>query len=375
MEWSLLVMSFALGAVLGSFGNVVSYRLPRGESLVSPPSHCPNCGHRLGALDLVPVLSWVFLRRRCRYCRAPISARYPIGELLMGLVFLAIEARFPLLDFGWGTVGMWVLAFVLLVASSVDINERTIPDSLTLPAVAVGLVVAFANGDGALGLPNPPQALQGALLGAGLLVLVGGYGSWVLRRFAEPRFPDFPIGFPQVFLGALVGAWLGPVWGTAVGGASTLVNLARGKVLRVPDWLTLGGLLASVVLLSFSFGPGIISGVQGATQAAGALALLAGVYWAFTPEDEDADREASDPVAMGFGDVKLAAVIGAFLGWPGLIVTLAVAILLGAVLGVIGRLFGAGRELPFGPYLALGAMVAMLVGTAPLDAYLRAVGL
>ena len=375
MEWPILILSFAFGAVLGSFGNVVIYRLPRRESIVHPPSHCPKCAHRLSALDLVPLFSWLFLRRRCRYCHAPISPRYPLVELLMAVAFTAIEARFPLLEFGLATVGLWVLAFVLLIASAIDLDERSIPDALTLPAVLIGLLVAFSNVDASLGLPNPPAALQGALLGAGILVLVGGYGAWVLRRFAEPRFPDYPVGFQQVFLAALVGAWLGPLWGLATAGASAAINLVVRRVVRVPDALTLGGLLVSIVALSFGVGWGVIAGMQGALVAAGVVALLAGLYWAFTPEDEDAEEENGDPVAMGFGDVKLAAVIGVFLGWPGLIISLAVAILLGAVLGIIGRLFGAGREVPFGPYLGLGALVALFVGVAPLDAYMRAVGL
>ncbi|HWG85031.1 MAG TPA: A24 family peptidase, partial [Deinococcales bacterium] len=129
----------------------------------------------------------------------------------------------------------------------------------------------------------------------------------------------------------------------------------------------------SLAALAAGYGPGLIVGVQGALLAAGGTALLAGLYWAFRPDP--AEDEEGDPVAMGFGDVKLAAAIGAFLGWEGLVVALAISVVLGAVVGLLARAAGGGRELPFGPFMAAGALVALFLGSAPLEAYLGTIGL
>lgn len=386
MEAVLLAFAAVLGALIGSFTNVLIYRIPRGESVAFPPSHCPNCDHRLGVLDLVPVLSWVLLRGKCRYCGNPISSRYPVVELISALGYLAIAWRFPILEYGLSTVGLWFFFTVLLAGSGIDLDTKTLPDALTLPPVAIGLLIAFvapmrAIGDFSSkpGLPDFGAALQGALIGAGLLALIAGLGAWVLRRFREPNHPDFPIDYIHVHLGALVGAWFGPVWAVAAVLVAVGANLIARRVIRLPDFLTLGGVLLSIALSGAGYGMGIIGSVQGALMGAGAVALIAGGYWAIhfalhkhEPAEEPED---ADPVAMGFGDVKLAAVIGAFLGWQGIVMGLAAAVVLGAVIGLIQRIAGGDRAIPFGPYLALGALVAMFTGAEPLLAYLRSVGL
>jgi leader peptidase (prepilin peptidase)/N-methyltransferase len=375
-----LAMFFVLGATIGSFSNVLIHRIPRGESIAYPPSRCPRCGHRLGVLDLVPILSWLGLRGRCRHCGAPISARYPLVELASGLGYLAIAWRFPPLELGLATLGLCFAFTILLVSSAIDLETKTLPDALTLPAVGVGLALALLPSS-APALPDFGGALHGALLGAGLLSLIGAYGSWALRRFREPRFPEYPLGYQQIHVSALAGAvaggllggqWAGPAWGVAAGLASAFLNLALRRVVRVPDGLTLGGLLLAVVLSSL--GSGLVSAVQGALLGAGGTALLAGLYWAFRPEPDDPEAD-GDPVAMGFGDVKLAAAIGAFLAWQGLVVGLFVAVVLGALIGVVSRLMGGEREIPFGPFLAAGAVVALFAGPGLLEAYLRAAGL
>src|ERR1700761_6169590 len=95
-----IVFAFAFGAVIGSFLNVVVWRLPRGESLVSPPSHCPKCNTRLAWFDNIPVFGWLMLRGKCRYCREPISARYPIVEAITGLLFVFYYAAFFIWQLG-----------------------------------------------------------------------------------------------------------------------------------------------------------------------------------------------------------------------------------------------------------------------------------
>ena len=108
-----MVFAGVLGLLVGSFSNVLIWRLPRGENIAFPPSHCPNCDHRLAPLDLVPVASWLSLGGKCRYCRSPIKARYPVVELLTGVGYATVAALFPFTTFGAGTLGLMLL-FTLL---------------------------------------------------------------------------------------------------------------------------------------------------------------------------------------------------------------------------------------------------------------------
>lgn len=374
-----MVFAGVFGLLVGSFSNVLIWRLPRGESVAFPPSHCPKCDHRLSPLDLVPVVSWLGLGGRCRYCRAPIKARYPVVELLTGAGYAAIAALFPLTTFGAGTLGLMLLFTLLLVASAIDLDTYTIPDELTLPGVALGLALAWLNTrSGAAeagGLPTLAGAVQGALLGAGLLVTIDLIGSWVLRRFRERQYPEQPTGYQQIALALLVGAWLGPWWGLAAALASAALNLASRRVVRIPELVTLGGFLVSVALGGTGFGPGLILMVQGALAAAGAASLVAGVYWWLRREPESEADAPFDPSAMGFGDVKLAAVIGVFLGWERLLVALVVAVVAGAVLGLVQLALRSENRVKFGPYLALGAVVALIWGGGLVAAYRGMLGL
>ena len=369
-----------MGLLIGSFSNVLIWRLPRGENVAFPPSHCPGCDHQLGPLDLVPVLSWAALGGKCRYCRNPITARYPIIELISGLAYVVLALLFPLSVVGISLLGLCLLFTILLAASIIDIETYTIPDELTLPGVLIGLgfgVVNATSGAADAGLPVLAGALRGALMGAGLLIAIDLLGSWILRRFREMQHPDMPLGYQQIalalFAGLLIGGLSGNWWAAVAGGltlgaASALLNIATRRVVRVPELLTLGGSLLGLALLSTRGGPALLSGLGGALAAAGAVSLLAGVYWYFKREEIDDDAP-GDPRAMGFGDVKLAAVIGAFLGFDKLLVAVAVAVALGAVLGLVQRFMGGENKLKFGPYLAMGAVVALLWGAQLAAAY------
>ncbi|SMB90289.1 prepilin peptidase [Deinococcus hopiensis] len=377
-----VVFAAVLGLLVGSFSNVLIWRLPRGENIAFPPSHCPHCNHQLGVLDLVPVFSWLALRGKCRYCGAPIKPRYPTVELLTGLGYAVIAALFPFAVFGWGTLGLMVLFTLLLVGSAIDLDTYTLPDELTLPGVALGLLFALLNtrsGTAQGVLPSFSEAVQGALMGAGLLVTINLLGSWVMRRLRERQYPELPIGYQQISLGLLAGAWLGPWWGLGVAMLSVAANLAARRVVRVPELLTLGGCLVSLTLGSSGFGPGLILMLQGALGGAGAVSLVAGVYWWIQyrreAEAEGSDDEHGDPVAMGFGDVKLAAVIGAFLGWERLLVAVVVAVFAGAILGLAQLAMKRENRIKFGPYLALGALVALIWGRSLVDAYKGMLGL
>ncbi len=225
----------AVGLIFGSFTNVLIARIPAGESIVTPPSHCPHCGHRLGVLDLVPVLSWLWLKGKCRYCRERIRPRYPLVELLTAALFIGVFLRWGLS--AWTLAG-WVLTVILVSCAFIDLDEGIIPDAITIPGVILGLAVSF-----------------------------------------------FTLGFFPALWGALA----------------------------------FGGVLFLVAVISNG--------------------------------------------GMGGGDIKLAAVIGAFTGLPGAAVTLLLSSFMGAVFGITLMLVGrAGRKTPvkFGPFLAVAAYTAYL---------------
>ena len=219
-------------------------------------------------------------------------------------------------------------------------------------------------------------------MGAGILMTIDLLGSWVLRRFRERQYPDLPIGHQQIALALLVGAWAGPLWGLGAALLSAAVNAGARRVIPIPELLTLGGALLSVAL-GVNLGRDPLAMLNGALQGAGAAALVAGLYWwiqyAFiqkkSGETEVEEDAPFDPSAMGFGDVKLAGAIGAFLGLSGVLVSLGTAIFAGAILGVIQMAMKAENRLKFGPYLAIGAVVAMLWGDDVVSWYRGMLGL
>ncbi len=375
-----LGFALVLGALIGSFTNVLIYRMPRGQSIAFPPSRCPNCDHRLGVLDLVPVLSWLSLGGKCRYCRNPINPRYPIIETISALAYAAIAYRFPLEISPIATIALWLLFTMLLAGAAIDIETFTLPDPLTLGAVALGIVAAALGATGP-GLPNLKGATEGALIGAGILALIRGLGNWVLRRFREPQFPVYPIDDMHIHLATLAGFWFGPIVGVVVALVSVGINLISKKIIPIPDVVTLGGFFLGTIFLAATnigqLGPNLLNAIM----AAGAVALMGGLYWAMTQSDEVAteankdNEENFDPQAMGFGDVKLLAAVGAFFGWQGAIFALVISVFVGAIVGVVGRLLGGDNKIPFGPYIVVGALAALFTGSAPLLDYLKNLGI
>jgi leader peptidase (prepilin peptidase)/N-methyltransferase len=376
-----LLFALVLGSLIGSFANVVVHRLPKGASIAFPGSHCPACKHRLSALELVPVLSWAVQRGRCRSCRSPISPRYPLVESIMALGFALLWLRWPPELVGWTFLPLAALFAVLVILAAIDLDTYTLPDVLTLPALALALLAPLAYpADGSL--PSAVEALAGAALGAGILALINRLGALVLRRFRDTGERLWPLGFDQVNLAALAGAVAGWQAGLVAAAVSLAGNLGLRRTLRVPE-PALFALWAVTLALSFT---GItvapVTAFGGSLIAAGAAALVGALYWWLrdlrggSPADEGApsetapDGNAVEPVAMGFGDVKLAAVMGALLGWEKLLLALFLSFVLGAVGGVIGRLAGGERVVPFGPYLVLAAVLALFLGDSLLGWYL-----
>ncbi len=207
------VLWFTLGAVVGSFLNVVIVRLPAGESVVRPRSKCPRCGDMIPSWLNVPILSWLMLRGKCRACRLPISIRYPVVELLTALLFLAIGQRFgPTVT----TAASLILASGLVAITFIDIDHWIIPDEIAIPGAVIGVLIRpFAF--------DVPwwNGVVGALVGAGSLIAVrwiwwAYWKSYVaLRRLIQRGFtPEVDksegMGLGDVTLLAMIGAFLGP---------------------------------------------------------------------------------------------------------------------------------------------------------------------
>jgi leader peptidase (prepilin peptidase)/N-methyltransferase len=246
------LLSFILGAMIGSFLNVCIYRLPREESIVWPGSHCPRCGKFLPFYDNIPLVSYALLLGRCRVCRAPISIQYPIVEAVTALGSFLLFLRF-----GPSPAYLIYLAFVsaLIAVTVIDLYHQIIPDVISLPGIGVGLLASTV-------LPGRSiiDSLLGAALGAGIL------------------------------------AGLRKLW----------------EVLRKVD-------------------------------------------------------------AMGLGDVKLLAMIGAFLGWKSVLLTVMLSAFFGSVSGLLVMVLqkkGLNQEIPYGPFLALGAVLSLGWGEALIAWYL-----
>ncbi|PKQ38887.1 MAG: prepilin peptidase [Actinobacteria bacterium HGW-Actinobacteria-1] len=269
--WFFLMSTGLFGLLFGSLANVIIWRVPRGESIVSPGSHCPGCGTPIRWYDNIPVASWVILGARCRECGGRISARYPIVEATSGLLWLAAAARWGMSARTLFGIGLF---YLLLILTLIDLDHMRLPNAIVAALGVVGVVgVLFAQ---LTGVPAVPLFIGRGLLSAPM---------------------------PYAASGIVIG----------------------------------GGISAAI---------------------AGAYALI---------------RKSA---GLGMGDIKLLAVLGLFFG-PYVLMVLMVASILGAVVGVavLRRHKGAGQaRVPFGPFLASGALLVALWGPVVLDWYLRLAG-
>lgn len=318
--WFILPFLFVVGTVIGSFLNVCIYRIPQHETLFAqlkaltwPSSHCPQCKRSISRSDNVPVLGWVKLWGRCRFCKARISPRYPIVEFLNGLLFILVywfempenirrsiadsciyAANGPQLFKIWSNAAWlhWryayhmVLLEALVVASMIDLDRWEIPDASTVPAMVIGV-------------------LAGGLLGQVFLVPV-----W----FQNPR--------ELFYLKTISPAWLKPLLeGPAI----------PQWILEHPHWHGFAASLAGLIV-----GGGIVWYVR-----------IIG-FWALRRE------------AMGFGDVMLMAAIGSFIGWQPVLVVFFLAPFCAMVFAIASLVMRRGGEIPYGPYLSLATLVLLL---------------
>ncbi|MGE3313552.1 MAG: A24 family peptidase [Planctomycetaceae bacterium] len=318
-----LLHLFVLGSVVGSFLNVCIYRMPLHEKLFdqlrglnSPPSTCPRCGNRIRLRDNIPILGWLMRRGRCFNCQGKIAMRYPLIELMNGLLFVLVywmevpssyystlEQSCLWADVGpTGNIGLWMLSpaavanwrYVyhmvliegLVVATFIDFDLRIIPDGSTVPAMIIGVVGAL-------------------VLGQMFLVPVWIQDPGILRTIEL----------------------IGPEW------LPSMPQLAY-----VPTWTRehphLHGLAVS--LAGLIVGGGLVMAVRVMGQ------------WVLKQE------------AMGFGDVVLMAMIGSFIGWQPTVIVFFLAPLCALVVVAACWLFRRGREIPYGPYLSLATLIVIL---------------
>ncbi|MDD4939684.1 MAG: prepilin peptidase [Candidatus Omnitrophica bacterium] len=252
------IFVFIFGSVVGSFLNVCIHRMPLGESIVWPHSHCPHCKKKIRTYDNIPFISYLLLRGRCRFCRGKISLRYPLVELLTAFSFIALFERFGL-SYNFFIFSLFICG--LIIATFVDIQYRIIPDEISLGGIVFGLILTAVKGVNIKPFFfNPAPALgsiSGIIAGGGIIYLTG-------KAF----------------------------------------DLVYFKLLRKPP-------------------------IQGETES------------------------------MGGGDVKLLAMIGAFLGWQKAVFVFFAAPFFGAIVGIINLAVKKDHTIPYGPFLSLAAVFAL----------------
>jgi leader peptidase (prepilin peptidase)/N-methyltransferase len=255
------------GLLIGSFLNVCIYRLPRSESIVFPRSHCPNCGKPIPFYDNVPVLSYLVLMGKCRFCKKPISLQYPLVELLTGLVFYGCGLKW---DFSPATFVNTLFLVIVIVLAFIDFHHRILPNVLTLPGTIMGIIL------------SPFQ----------------------MSTFYHDMF--------SFKLASLIGC------------ENTQTGIA------------------------------LVGSIAGAIIGGGILLLLAFVYELLRKKQ-----------GLGMGDVKMMAMVGAFLGWPHALLTIFAGSFLGSIIGVFLILFrgmNIQSKLAFGTFLGAGAAVSLFFG-------------
>ncbi|MBV8163311.1 MAG: prepilin peptidase [Candidatus Eremiobacteraeota bacterium] len=244
----LVAIAGLVGLAIGSFLNVVIYRVPRDESISFPPSHCTVCGHLLSAGDNVPVISWLVLRGRCRYCGDPISSRYPLVELMTAALFVVSVLRFGA---SLQTLAAAVLSAYLIVTVFVDIDHLLILDVVTVPVAIAALIIALVQGQA---LPALAGAATGAVLFGMLYIVTRGTG----------------LGLGDVKLAACLGLFIG--WPNTL--AMSAASVVIGAIIAVPLLVARKRRGRDVV----PFGPFLVLGALIMTFAP---ALVLGPYQAY----------------------------------------------------------------------------------------------
>lgn len=246
--WPTLIASGVFGAVLGSFLNVCIYRLPKGKSVVTPPSSCPGCGERIRPYDNVPVLAWFWLGGKCRTCRSRISIRYPIVEALTGGLFIFLAWWYGTT---WELLPALYFGASMLLVTLIDFDEQIIPDSITLPGTLLGVLGSFLT----------PVTLIDSLVGASLGFLLFLGIAWGYRRLTGVD----GMGGGDIKLAAMLGAFLGwqglllTVFLASLGGTLVGITMMIRKRGGRKTALPFGTFLAPAGFITYVWGPDLIS--------------------------------------------------------------------------------------------------------------------
>jgi leader peptidase (prepilin peptidase)/N-methyltransferase len=247
------LVAFVFGSLVGSFLNVCIYRLPRRESIVWPGSHCPACSSPIAAIDNVPMLSYLLLLGRCRSCRARISPRYPLVEVLNAVGYATIVWWFGARG---ASIAYAALFSALIVVTFIDLDHQIIPDCITFPGIAAGVFAAVTV---------LPISWLDSLLG----IVVGGGVLWVLAWVSPYLFGKEGMGGGDIKLLAMVGAFLGwkaallTVMVASLIGSILGVSLMLSHRMRRDEYIPFGPFLALGALVELFFHPHIYGWLQG----------------------------------------------------------------------------------------------------------------
>jgi len=345
--WSLVF--FVFGSIVGSFLNVCIHRMPLGQSIVSPPSHCPHCRYSIPWFLNIPLVTWLYLGGKCKNCGAPISVRYFLVELLTALTFLGCWLEFgrysPLIAIIYS-----IFLAGLIVATFIDFEHFIIPDEITIGGMIVGFICSFLvpGLHGATSLTGAmKESLLGIGVGAGLIYLILRLGKLVFGRQKLALAADTKVTFTE-----------------------TSLQLPDKEIpyedlfYRQSDVIALHARTVELVDRCYK---DVLIRLSPALLQIGDEKL--------NPEEIPHMEAVSAEIvlpreAMGLGDVKFMGAIGAFLGWKAVIFSLVVSSFFGALVGValiVLRKRAFSSRLPYGPYIAMAATLWIFAGPALVD--------
>jgi leader peptidase (prepilin peptidase)/N-methyltransferase len=360
MNFAYLALVTLAGLVLGSFAGCCIYRLPRDISLWRPArSFCPRCEAQVRAVHNLPVIGWLILRGRCAQCGGKISIQYLLVELLTPALFVVIALRI-----NWPPVlADLALALVLIIATFIDLEFLLIPDEVSIPAIVLGLVFSFCFPSlqhASSGLISAGLSLAGCFAGGGILYLVSEGGKLLFGRYKV--LPANPVRFslenssaenPRILLDGEPFDWV------------THFFRSRDKILIRATEVTINGEACRDLDLRFYHDR--LKTVRHDLPLGEIRELFGRTRRAEFPRE-----------AMGLGDVKLIAAIGAFVGWQGVLFTIPIAAFLGCGFGVAAILLQhktLSIRVPFGPFLSAGSILWILCGREIMGLYEHMMGI
>jgi len=347
VEHFLIATGFFFGALIGSFLNVCIYRIPRGISVANPArSYCPICKHSIPWTENIPILSWFLLSGRCAHCHERIGPRYVVVETLTAMLFATAAFLVPLPTL----LSVWVILSILIVATFVDLEFMIIPDSVSKSGIATGLVLSLLT-PGLHKTSSPLFALgaslSGAALGAATLYLVGELGKLAFGRYklklrtpTRFSFEGLPPDDRRILIDDEPFLW-----------NEHFYRKSDRVIVRAQE-AEINGTKYQHTDLTFFHDRLVTS--RGAIPLEEISHLVGRTDYAEFPRE-----------AMGLGDVKLIAAIGTFVGWEGILFTIIAASFIGAAYGLATIALGKrerSSKIPFGPYLAVGAVIWLFWG-------------